>query len=69
MRMGLHAIAASEQRMDSVLAEHQAIAQGVRSGDADQAADPMAQHLTKTLAVLCLPRLNITGPRSFERAV
>ena len=69
MRMGLHAIAASEQRMDSVLAEHQAIAQGVRSGDADQAAEAMAQHLTKTLAVLCLPRLNITGPSSFERAV
>ena len=69
MRMGLHAIATSDQRRSSVLAEHRAIAEGVRSGDADQAAAAMAQHLSKTLAVLRLPSLNITGPRSFERAV
>jgi len=69
MRMGLHAIATSEQRRSSVLVEHRAIAEGVRTGDADQAAAAMAQHLAKTLAVLRLPSLNITGPRSFERAV
>jgi DNA-binding GntR family transcriptional regulator len=69
MRMGLHAIATSDQRRGSVLAEHRAIAEGVRSGDADQAAAAMAQHLTKTLAVLRLPSLSMTGLRSFERAV
>jgi DNA-binding GntR family transcriptional regulator len=69
MRMGLHAIATSEQRIDSVLVEHRAIAEGVRSGDADQAAAAMAQHLTKTLAVLRLPSLNITGLRNLEKAV
>jgi DNA-binding GntR family transcriptional regulator len=69
MRMGLHAIAASEQRMGSVLAEHRAIAEGVRSGDADRAAAAMAQHLTKTLDVLRLPSLTIAGLRSLERAV
>ena len=31
MRMGIYAITASEQRMDNVLAEHRAIAEGVRS--------------------------------------
>jgi DNA-binding FadR family transcriptional regulator len=55
--------------MHSVLAEHRAIAQGMRSGDADQAATAMAQHLMKTLAVLRLPSLSITSPRSFERAL
>jgi DNA-binding GntR family transcriptional regulator len=68
MRMGLHAIAASEQRVGGVLAEHRAIADGVRSGDADQAAAAMARHLTKTLAVLRLPSLSIAGSRSLERA-
>jgi DNA-binding GntR family transcriptional regulator len=69
MRMGIHAITTSVQRIDSVLVEHRAIAEGVRSGDADQAAAAMAQHLTTTLAVLRLPSLNITAPRRFERAV
>jgi DNA-binding GntR family transcriptional regulator len=69
MRMGLHAIAASAQRMAGVLAEHRAIVEGVRSRDADQAAAAMAQHLTSTLDVLRLPTLNIAGPRSLKRAV
>jgi DNA-binding GntR family transcriptional regulator len=64
MRMGIYAITASEQRIDNVLAEHRAIAEGVRSGDADQATAAMAEHLTKTLSVLRLPRLNIEGTRS-----
>jgi DNA-binding GntR family transcriptional regulator len=69
MRMGLHAIAASGRRMESVLAEHRAIANGVRSGDADQATSAMAVHLAKTLEVLRLPSLNIAGPRSPERVI
>ena len=64
MRMGVYAITASEQRIDSVLAGHRAIAEGVRSGHADQAAAAMTEHLTKTLAVLRLPRLNIEGTSS-----
>lgn len=63
MRMGIRAIATSEQRTGSVLVEHRAIAEGVRSGHADLAAAAMAQHLAKTLAVLRLPSL--TG---FEKA-
>ena len=69
MRMGLHAIATSQQRVGAVLVEHRAIADGVRSGDADRAAAAMARHLTETLAVLRLPSLNIAGARSLERAV
>jgi DNA-binding GntR family transcriptional regulator len=69
MRMGIHAITAFEQRIDSVLVEHRAIAEGVRSGDADQAAAAMAQHLTKTLEVLRLPSLNVVGSRGLGRAV
>jgi DNA-binding GntR family transcriptional regulator len=57
-RMGLHAIATSERRIGAVLVEHRAIAEGVRSGDAEGAAAAMARHLTTTLAVLRLPSLN-----------
>jgi DNA-binding GntR family transcriptional regulator len=67
MRMGIHAIATSEQRVDCVLAEHRAIVEGVRSGDALRAAAAMAEHLTKTLAVLRLPSLNVSGPRGVNR--
>jgi DNA-binding GntR family transcriptional regulator len=63
MRMGVRAIATSERRMGSVLIEHRAIAQGVRSGDPERAAAAIAQHLTTTLAVLRLPSLT-----SFEKA-
>jgi DNA-binding GntR family transcriptional regulator len=67
MRMGIYAITASAQRMDNVMVEHRAIAEGVRSRDADQAAKATAEHLTKTLAALRMPSLNITSSRSFER--
>jgi DNA-binding GntR family transcriptional regulator len=63
MRMGVRAVATSAQRMGGVLAEHRAIADGVRSGDAERAAAATAQHLTTTLAVLRLPSLT-----SFETA-
>jgi DNA-binding GntR family transcriptional regulator len=69
MRMGIHAITASAQRIDSVLIEHRDIAEGLRSGLANQAADAMTLHLTKTLAVLRLPNLNITSARNLERSV
>ena len=69
MRMGIHAIATSEQRTASVLIEHRAIAEGVRSGDSEQAAASMALHLTKTLAVLRLPSLNYPSVMSFEKAL
>jgi DNA-binding GntR family transcriptional regulator len=67
MRMGIYAITASAQRMDSVMVEHRAIAEGVRSRSADQAASATAEHLTKTLAALRLPSLNLSSVRSLER--
>ena len=68
-RMGIYAIATSEQRMDGVLIEHRAIAEGVRSGDAEQAAAAMTRHLTTTLAVLRLPSLNYPSVMNFEKAL
>ena len=68
-RMGLHAIAASERRTGSVLVEHRAIAEAVRSGDAERAAAAMARHLAATLAVLRLPNLNYPSVISFEKAL
>ena len=67
MPMGIYAITASAQRMDSVMVEHRAIAEGVRSRNADQAASATAEHLTKTLAGLRLTSLNLTSVRSLER--
>ena len=68
-RMGLHAIATSEQRANSVLVEHRAIADGLRSGDAERAAAAMGRHLAATLAVLRLPNLNYPSVSSFEKAL
>jgi DNA-binding GntR family transcriptional regulator len=67
MRMGVYAISSSGQRMEGVMIEHRAIAEGVRSRDADQAAAAVAEHLTKTLAVLRLPNLNLGSARGLER--
>jgi DNA-binding GntR family transcriptional regulator len=58
VRMGIHAIATSEQRSANVLAEHSAIVAGVRSGDPDQAAAAMRDHLDRTLAALHSPILS-----------
>jgi DNA-binding GntR family transcriptional regulator len=66
MRMGVYAITASAQRMDRVMIEHRAIAEGVRSRSADQAAGATAEHLAKTLAALRLPSLNLTSVRNLE---
>jgi DNA-binding FadR family transcriptional regulator len=55
LRMGLHAIAASEARTVNVLAEHDAIVEGVRSGDPERAAAALALHLSTTLVARRLP--------------
>jgi len=68
-RMGLHAIATSERRMAGVLAEHRAIANAVRSGDAERAAASMTAHLKTTTAVLHSPGLNYPGLARPEKAL
>jgi DNA-binding GntR family transcriptional regulator len=55
LRMGLHAIAASEERTSIVLAEHAAIVEAIRSGDPERAAGSIAVHLTNTLLAMRLP--------------
>jgi DNA-binding GntR family transcriptional regulator len=55
LRMGLQAIAESEQRTSNVLLEHRNIIQKLRSGDAEGAAAAMADHLKRTLAALKAP--------------
>jgi DNA-binding GntR family transcriptional regulator len=55
VRMGIHAIATSERRIATVLAEHRAIVEGVRSADPERAAAAMSEHLARTLIVLRLP--------------
>jgi DNA-binding GntR family transcriptional regulator len=69
MRMGVYAITASAQRMDNVMVEHRAIAEGVRSRSPDQAAAAIAEHLAKTLGALRLPSLNVIGARNLEKSV
>ncbi|WP_307148124.1 GntR family transcriptional regulator [Rhizobium tibeticum] len=55
LRMGLHAIAASEERIRIVLAEHAAIVEAIRSGDPERAAGSIAVHLTNTLLAMRMP--------------
>ena len=55
IRMGMRAIAASEERSRIVLAEHTAIVDGVRSGDPERAGAALGAHLSGTLAALHLP--------------
>jgi DNA-binding GntR family transcriptional regulator len=69
MRMGVYALASSDQRIEAVLAEHRAIADAVRAADADRAAQAMSRHLEKTLAVLRMPTFGIARSRSLEKAV
>lgn len=53
--MGVRAIAAGKDRARTVLEEHGAIIDGLRSGDSARAAEALAAHLTGTLAALHLP--------------
>ena len=55
LRMGVHAISMSGGRAESVLAEHAAIVEGIRSGQPEQAAAAVAEHLAQTLVALRLP--------------
>jgi len=55
LRMGVHAVLAAQDRVASVLAEHEGIAAGVRAEDAERAAAATSLHLSNTLTVLRLP--------------
>ncbi|GAA3072504.1 GntR family transcriptional regulator [Streptosporangium carneum] len=64
VRMGLRAVAAAEDRARTVLAEHAAIVEGIRSGDAARAASALAAHLNGTLAVLRTPSVANWSPEN-----
>jgi DNA-binding GntR family transcriptional regulator len=51
-RMGVHAISASAERTNNVIAEHKAIVEALRLNDADRSAAAMATHMSNTLVVL-----------------
>jgi DNA-binding GntR family transcriptional regulator len=57
LRMGVHALMASRERTGTVLAEHAAIVEAVRSKDPDRAAAAVTLHLRKTLAALHRPAI------------
>ncbi|GAB2738852.1 GntR family transcriptional regulator [Salinifilum aidingensis] len=57
VRMGLHAVAAAEDRVRTVLDEHAAIVAAIRTGEADRAAHAVGTHLASTLATLNLPAI------------
>lgn len=66
LRMGVHAVATSEQRSGDVLGEHQAIVAGIRMGDSDEAAAALARHLATTLTALRMPIIRPLE-RSYQR--
>jgi DNA-binding GntR family transcriptional regulator len=55
VRMGLHVVVNSAERMNIVLAEHGAIVDAIRSGDSEAAAAAIALHLAKSLVALQSP--------------
>ncbi|MBZ9603870.1 GntR family transcriptional regulator [Phyllobacterium chamaecytisi] len=55
LRMGVQAIAASEERTSVVLVEHAAIVEAIRSGDPERAAASIAVHLSNTLLAMRSP--------------
>lgn len=55
VRMGIQAVTSTEGRARQVLAEHGAIAQGLRRLDPKEAASAVAGHLEATLRILHLP--------------
>lgn len=64
LRMGVHAVATSDQRSGDVLSEHKAIVVGIRAGDPDAAAAAIARHLATTLTALRMPII-----RPLERSI
>ncbi|SCW34741.1 transcriptional regulator, GntR family [Rhizobium mongolense subsp. loessense] len=63
VRMGVHAISVG-RRVDEVLSEHRAIAQAIRTSQADEAAAAVGVHLARTLAALRAPTLGDWSPGS-----
>ncbi|MFI6501395.1 GntR family transcriptional regulator [Nonomuraea typhae] len=70
IRMGLRAVASSESRANTVLAEHRAIIAALQAGAAEQAGQAVVTHLSSTLAVLNLPDVpgRSSGPLGRARA-
>ncbi|MER5183306.1 GntR family transcriptional regulator [Streptomyces sp. NPDC002896] len=70
IRMGLRAVARSENRAHTVLTEHRAIVTALRTGEAERARRAVSAHLSSTLAalnVLGLPGWS-SGPSEEEHA-
>jgi DNA-binding GntR family transcriptional regulator len=59
VRMGLRAVASTDDRAATVVAEHRAIVAAMRGGEPGEAAEALATHLSSTLAVLTRP--GVTG--------
>lgn len=55
VRMGLHAIAAAQDRAQTVLDEHARIVEAIRAGDSANAAETVSAHLRSTLEAMQLP--------------
>jgi DNA-binding GntR family transcriptional regulator len=66
LRMGVHAVATSDQRSGDVLGEHRAIVAGIRKGAPQEARAAMAKHLATTLAALRMPTIRHLE-RSFQK--
>lgn len=62
VRMGLRAVSNEQNRSRTVLTEHAAIVDALRSGDPGRATDALVAHLDSTMDALHLPR--IPGRRS-----
>ncbi len=52
VRMGLRAVAGSETRAGTVLAEHAAIVEALRGGEPEVAGEALAKHLSSTMTAL-----------------
>jgi DNA-binding GntR family transcriptional regulator len=66
LRMGVHAVATSDQRSGDVLGEHRKIVDGIRKGDAEAASAAMGRHLATTLTALRMPIIRPVS-RSLQR--
>jgi DNA-binding GntR family transcriptional regulator len=68
LRMGLEAITTSAQRIRTILAEHIAIVDAVRAGDAEGASAAMTAHLSNTLSTLRGPSIGWRQPVGGKKA-
>lgn len=69
IRMGLRAVSSSDDRGESVLREHQAIRDALRSGDLDATDAAVIAHLTTTHAILRDPTRQPGSDRAASRGV